>query len=290
MSEPKNEKIPLGIYEKALPDSFDWEEKLLSARDAGYSFMEFSIDETDERIARLKWDSKKKKDLREMSEKTGIPLLSMCLSANRRFPIGSSHASIKKKGMEIVIDAIHFAFQLGIRLVQIAGYDVITGEKSTDLSREAFGNNLRKCLKVAASLGVILAIENVDSEFADSLDKIMYYIKDFHSPWLQIYPDIGNLTAMGQDVTKQLKDYGNHIVAVHIKDTRPEVVRNVPFGEGIVDFVPAFNTLREIGFSGPMLLEMWADNKKDNFNTIKNSREWIVNKLKQSNYLINSFA
>ena len=103
MSEPNNEKIPLGIYEKALPDSFDWEEKLLSARDAGYSFMEFSIDETDERIARLEWDSKKKKDLREMSEKTGIPLLSMCLSANRRFPIGSSHTDIQKRGMEIII-------------------------------------------------------------------------------------------------------------------------------------------------------------------------------------------
>jgi L-ribulose-5-phosphate 3-epimerase len=290
MSEPNNEKIPLGLYEKALPDSFDWEEKLLSARDAGYSFMEFSIDETDERIARLKWDNKKKKDLREMSEKTGIPLLSMCLSANRRFPIGSSHADIQKRGVEIIINAIHFAFQLGIRFIQIAGYDVIAGEKSTDLSMEAFGNNLRKCLKVAASFGVVLAIENVDSEFADSLDKIMYYVKELNSPWLQIYPDIGNLTAMGQDVTKQLKDYGNHIVAVHIKDTKPEVVRNIPFGEGIVDFVSAFNALREIDFCGPMLLEMWADNKKDNFTTIKNSREWIINKLKQSSYLINSFV
>lgn len=290
MSETNREKIPLGLYEKALPDSFDWEERLLYARDAGYSFMEFSIDESDERIGRLEWDIAKKKDLREISEKTGIPLLSMCLSANRRFPIGSSYTDIQKRGMEIILSAIRFAFQLGIRLIQVAGYDVIAGEKSTDLSREAFGNNLRRCLKAAASLGVVLAIENVDSEFADSLDKIMHYVKDFNSPWLQIYPDIGNLTAMGQDVTRQLKDYGSHVAAVHIKDTKPEVIRNVPFSEGIVDFVSAFNTLREISFCGPMLLEMWADDKKDNFNTIKNSREWIVNKLKQSSYLINSFT
>ncbi len=290
MSETGNEKIHLGLYEKALPDSFGWEEKLLSARDAGYSFMEFSIDETDKRIERLEWSSKKKKDLREVSEKIGVPLLSMCLSANRRFPIGSSYPDIQKKGMEIIINAIDFASQLGIRLIQIAGYDVIAGEKSTDLSREAFGNNLKKCLKVAASNGMLLAMENVDSEFSDSLDKIMHYIKDFNSPWLQIYPDIGNLTAMGQDVTKQLKDYGNRIVAVHIKDTKPGVVRNVPFGEGIVDFISVFNTLREIDFCGPLLLEMWADNKKNNFNTIKDSREWIINKLKQSSYLINSFT
>jgi len=209
----------------------------------------------------------------------------MCLSGNRRFPIGSSYLDIQKKGMEIITDAIWFAFQLGIRIIQIAGYDVAAGERSTDLSRETFGINLRKCLNLAASLGVMLAIENVDTNFGDSLDKIMHYIKDINSPWLQIYPDIGNLTAMNQNVQKQLKDHGNHIIAVHIKDARPGIVRNVPFGDGVVNFISAFNILRDIGFCGPMLLEMWADGKKDNYNIIKDSKEWITEKLKQSYYL-----
>ena len=281
----KNGKLSIGLYEKAFPDSLNWEEKLLSARDAGYSFMELSIDETDERIARLKWDIAKKKNLREISEKIGIPLLTMCLSANRRFPIGSSYHDIQKKGMEIIIDATWFAFQLGIRIVQIAGYDVVAEEESTDLSKVTFGMNLKECLNLAASLGVMLAIENVDCEFTDSLDKIMRYVKDINSPWLQIYSDIGNLTAMNQDVTKQLQDYGNHIAAIHIKDTRSGIARNVPFGEGIVDFISAFNTLRNIGFYGPMVLEMWANGKKDNYNIIKDSREWIDGKLKRSYYL-----
>ena len=281
----KNKNFSIGIYEKALPGNLDWEERLLLARDAGYNFMELSIDETDERIERLEWDIVKKKNLREISEKVGVPLLTMCLSGNRRFPIGSPYHDIQKKGMEIITDAIWFAFQLGIRIIQIAGYDVTAGEKSTDLSRETFGINLKKCLNLAASLGVVLAIENVDSEFMDSLGKIMHYIKDINSPWLQIYPDIGNLTAMNQNVQQQLKDYGNHIVAVHIKDTRPGIVRNVPFGEGIVDFVSAFNILKDIGFYGPMLLEMWADGKKDNYAVIKDSKEWVAGKLKQAYYL-----
>ena len=282
--------IPFGLYEKSLPDSLDWKERLICTRDAGYSFMELSIDETDERISRLDWDITKKIELRDISEKTGIPFISMCLSANRRFPIGSSYPGIQKKGLEIIISAIYFAFQTGIRIIQVAGYDVIDGEKSTDISRKTFGINLGKCLKLASSLGVMLAIENVDSKFADSLDKIMKYVKDFNSPWLQIYPDIGNLTAMGQDVEKQLKNYGSHVLAVHIKDTKPGVVRNIPFGEGSVDFISAFDTLREIDFYGPMLLEMWADNDKDNFTIIKNSRTWLIDKLKQSRYPIFGIA
>lgn len=282
--------IPFGLYEKSLPDSLDWKERLICTRDAGYSFMELSIDETDERISRLDWDITKKIELRDISEKTGIPFISMCLSANRRFPIGSSYPGIQKKGLEIIISAIYFAFQTGIRIIQVAGYDVIDGEKSTDISRKTFGINLGKCLKLASSLGVMLAIENVDSKFADSLDKIMKYVKDFNSPWLQIYPDIGNLTAMGQDVEKQLKNYGSHVLAVHVKDTKPGVVRNIPFGEGSVDFISAFDTLREIDFYGPMLLEMWADNDKDNFTIIKNSRTWLIDKLKQSRYPIFGIA
>ena len=290
MTRSIEKTIPFGLYEKSLPDSLDWKERLICTRDAGYSFMELSIDETDERISRLDWDITKKIELRDISEKTGIPFISMCLSANRRFPIGSSYPGIQKKGLEIIISAIYFAFQTGIRIIQVAGYDVIDGEKSTDISRKTFGINLGKCLKLASSLGVMLAIENVDSKFADSLDKIMKYVKDFNSPWLQIYPDIGNLTAMGQDVEKQLKNYGSHVLAVHVKDTKPGVVRNIPFGEGSVDFISAFDTLREIDFYGPMLLEMWADNDKDNFTIIKNSRTWLIDKLKQSRYPIFGIA
>ena len=286
MTGYKNENLSIGLYEKALPENLSWEERLIAVRDAGYSFMEISIDETDERIERLKWDGAKKKNLREISENTGVPILTMCLSGNRRFPIGSSFGDIQKKGIEMIIDAIWFASHLGIRIVQVAGYDVVEGEKSTELSRETFGINIRKSLNLAASLGIMLAIENVDCEFADSLDKIMPYIKDINSPWLQIYADIGNLTAMNQDVGRQLQTCASHIAAIHIKDTLEGAVRNIPFGEGKVDFLSAFKVLKNIGFNGPFLLEMWADDKKDNSAIIKNSREWIVAKLRQTSYFM----
>ena len=286
MTGYKNENLSIGLYEKALPENLSWEERLIAVRDAGYSFMEISIDETDERIERLKWDRAKKKNLREISENTGIPILTMCLSGNRRFPIGSSFGDIQKKGIEMITDAIWFASHLGIRIVQVAGYDVVEGEKSTELSRETFGINIRKSLNLAASLGIMLAIENVDCEFADSLDKIMSYIKDINSPWLQIYADIGNLTAMNQDVGRQLQTCASHIAAIHVKDTLEGAVRHIPFGEGKVDFISAFKVLKNIGFNGPFLLEMWADDKKDNSAIIKNSREWIVAKLRQTSYFM----
>lgn len=40
-------KNPIGIYEKALPNSFTWEEKFKAAKKAGFDYMEISIDESD---------------------------------------------------------------------------------------------------------------------------------------------------------------------------------------------------------------------------------------------------
>ncbi|REB90483.1 xylulose 5-phosphate 3-epimerase, partial [Staphylococcus pseudintermedius] len=47
--------VYLGIYEKALPNQIDIEEQLKMAADLGFQFLELSIDETDNRFARLEW-------------------------------------------------------------------------------------------------------------------------------------------------------------------------------------------------------------------------------------------
>ena len=37
-------KRPLGIYEKALPNDFTWLEKMQAAKQAGFDYIEISID------------------------------------------------------------------------------------------------------------------------------------------------------------------------------------------------------------------------------------------------------
>lgn len=43
----------LGIYEKALPRGLSWEQTFDLVHELGYNFLEFSVDESDERLARL---------------------------------------------------------------------------------------------------------------------------------------------------------------------------------------------------------------------------------------------
>ncbi len=270
---------PFGLYEKALPAHFSWTERMETAKAAGYSFIEISIDESDERLERLQWDSQKRQEIVALQRETGIRLQNMCLSGHRRYPIGTTDLDIQATGMKLMYDAIDFAVDTGIRVIQLAGYDATVGEESTEVTAANFARNLAVSVEYAAAKGVVLAIENMGVLFMDSVTKAMKYVDAIRSPYLQVYPDIGNLDAMNHMIDSELRAGIGHIVGIHIKDTQEGIVRRIPFGEGRVDFIRAFKTIKSIGYAGPLLVEMWADDRPDTCDEIVQAKRWIEEKM-----------
>ena len=229
----------LGLYEKAMPQTLTWKEKLEAAKAAGYDFVEISIDETDEKLARLDWSREERRELVDLMYQIGIPVRTMCLSGHRKYPIGSSDPEICARGMEIMAKAIQLADDLGIRIIQLAGYDVYY-EESTPETVERFGENLKKCEQMAARSGIVLGFETMETEFMNTVEKAMKYVQIIDSPYLGVYPDRGNITdaakADGTDDLEDIRTGAGHLDAVHLKETVPGVFREVPFGTGHVDF------------------------------------------------------
>ena len=270
-----------GLYEKALPADLSWPERLEQAREAGYDFIEISIDESDERLSRLDWDSQEKRKLREAVDETGVFIPTMCLSGHQRYPIGSTYPEIQKKGMEIMDKAIRFASETGIRIVELAGYDSWYDEPSTEETAANFLRNLETSIKWASRLGVHLAIENIGVEFMNSLEKVMRYVNHFRTPYLMAYADIGNLYAANKDIHREFALAGGHIVAIHIKDTVEGVIRRIPYGQGTVDFLTAFRVIRDSCFTGPVVAEMWAEISENPIEEAAAAKRFILERMEQ---------
>lgn len=254
-------ELPLGLYEKAVDNHLSWEEKLSLTKESGFDFMEMGIDATPERLHRL-YSHETVQEVRHAIEDTGIPIRTMALTANRMYPLGSEDIEIQEKALEIVARAIEFAADTGIRIVHLAGYDE-HGVHSNPNTNMIFRDSILYSVRKAASAGVTLAIETMDTSFMGSCENIMSLCREIDSPFLQCYADIGNLTASGIDVERDLRIAGKHIVGVHLKDTRPGVYRDVLFGDGTVDFDKCLNVLSNMGYSGFFTAEMWSyDNVK----------------------------
>ena len=232
----------LGLYEKALPEDWRWQQKLQEAAQTGFDFMELSIDETPERQSRLQWTEVQKKKFSKISREE-LPVTSICLSAHRKYPIGSHFAEVRKKGMDIMEQAIELAYDLGIRIIQLAGYDVYYEEVSDAESKKYFTENLLLASRMAASRGVLLGLETMENDFMNTVEKAMAYVNEIASPYLGVYPDVGNVSNGTENVTADLRSGIGHIFSAHLKETKPGIYRNLRFGEGTVDFHQAADTL-----------------------------------------------
>nr|WP_236681434.1 TIM barrel protein [Spiroplasma mirum] len=136
----------------------------------------------------------------------------------------------------------------------MAGYDVYYEIKDNE-TRKWFFTNLKAGLKLANCYGVMIAIETMDDTFISSITKYLTIKKECPSPWLSVYPDVGNLTDwVGEEVTKEIAIGINEIVGFHLKDTivvsshHPDKFKKVPFGTGCVYFVKILQYLRTVNY------------------------------------------
>lgn len=256
----------IGLYEKAMPPELSWKEKLRMAREAGYDYVEMSIDETEERISRIDMPPGERLKMVEWMYETGIPIRSMCVSALTRYSLGNSDAALCGRGMEIISKAIKLADDLGIRIVMIPGYDVYY-EASTAESQKRFLSNLKKVADIAASYGVSVGLETMENNFMNTVWKAMYYVQQIDSVYLNVYPDSGNIKnaalALGSDEIQDLLAGKGHITSLHLKETIPGIFREIPYGEGHVDFEKIIETAWAIGIR-KYVTEFWY----------KGSAEW----------------
>lgn len=274
----------LGLYEKALPPELTWEERLRAVTELGFDYLEISIDEKDERLARLDWTQTERGVLHRAMRETGVPIQSMCLSGHRRFPYGSTDPAVRARAHEITEKAVLFAREFGIRVIQLAGYDVYY-EPSTPESLRLFEEGLRSACEIAEKYQVMLAMEIMDTPLMSSISRYLKYKAVLPSPWFTVYPDVGNLSAWGNDTAAEISLGRNGMVGVHLKDTLavtedfPGKFKCVPFGSGCVDFPACLGQFEREGYRGPYMIEMWYEPGQDWRAEITNARKFMEEKF-----------
>ncbi len=224
-----------------------------------------SIDERDERLARLDWSKEERLEVVKAIYETGVRIPSICFSGHRRYPLDSKDPVLEEKSLELMKKCIELAQDLGVRTIQLAGYDVYYEEKSPQ-TRQRFIKNLRKASDWAEEAQVVLAIEIMDDPFISSIEKYLTIEKEIDSLLLFVYPDIGNVSAWHNDIYSEFYLGHHDIAALHLKDTYAVTessrgqFRDVPFMQGCVKWEEAFDILRETNYNGPFLIEMWSEN------------------------------
>lgn len=155
-----------------------------------------------------------------------------------------------------------------MRTIQLAGYDAYYDRDAWKESRAYFQENLCRCVEMAAAWGISLGFETMETPFMNTVSKSMTFVAALDSPWLGVYPDCGNLTnaavAEGGAVTADLKTGRGHLLAMHLKPTRPGVFRDMYFDDPAshVDFEADIRAAWALGVRR-YVTELWCLDRPD---------------------------
>jgi len=288
--------ISLGIYEKALRsgplavsgsrvDAEAWRVFLDQVPRAGFSFLDLSIDESPEREARLDWDAGQCRTVRRAAEAAGTFIGGICLSLHRRIGPGSADPDVRRRAREVMARGLQVCHDLGVPVIQLAGYYCYYEDPNPDAERW-YAQLLADAVPTAARLGVVMGIENVDGDDVTSLTKAMEFVDAVDSPYLQLYPDLGNIAEQGLDPGVELAAGEGHMVAMHAKDVRPGEPRRVEMGTGVVNWDRSFALLAAQGWSGRLMIEMWNDDAPDSLSRCAAARTFIKDRAAAAGLIV----
>ena len=277
-------RLPVfGFYEKALhKDPF--EKMFDDILRAGYDSLEFSVDGTDERLARLDWSLGEIHAVRRAAEERSVRIMTLCLSGHKRFSMGNPDPEKRARGLEMMEKALRLAAHLGVRIIQYSGFDVFEDELRTQDTHDWYVDNTYKAARMAERAGVMLAIEPVEGHLLTVKDT-MEVVDLIDSPFLTVYPDPANILSLGVDPLTDLPYGRGRITAVHMRDSLPRIYdATIPFGTGDLDFDGVFRTLDELCFAGPFIVEMWNEDREDYIEYLIQAREYMTESIRRTGF------
>ena len=147
---------------------------------------------------------------------------------------------------------------------------------------DTFCNGMNYLGKIAKEVyGIALTFHHHMGTVVQDPDEVERMMANTDPEYVSLLFDTGHFTYCGADPLEMVKKYVNRIKHVHLKDIRPEVVKEVKDndlsfiegvrrgaftvpGDGCIDFDPIFKVLEENGYEGYMLVEAEQDPAKAN--------------------------
>ena len=155
-------------------------------------------------------------------------------------------------------------------------------------ARKVALEKVRRFAEMASENGVTASLHNeLGSSFQtpSELKQAMTQIKE-----LTICLDTAHGVAAGVDIEKTIDEYQDRITLVHLKDLRAKIpMKEVRFtrdfvnvGRGIIDLQSVVNKLKDVGYSGQLMLEIEALQGEDPGPVVLEGYKYVRNLLNSS--------
>ena len=192
--------------------------------------------------------------LLEIKDNFGIDIVALhpMMSLAEHYTIFSDYERRFDEARDDFLLYFETAARLGAKYINLHG-DRKTGRLPSEEYFERFGILAQD----AKSLGVTLCQENVNN-YRSADPEFLLEMKSYLGELASFTLDIKQCIRAGYTVTEIMEAMGNNIKHVHISDHSPACDCLLPLAGGF-DFTALFYALKEKGYSGAFLIEVYKD-------------------------------
>lgn len=234
------------------------------APEIGFDGLEIPFVKVDDYQDELIWTSEGVSQLRDWAQQYGVEMPS-CVAGRynlRGFP--DDDPAVREEAVELMLNLIDRCAEAGIGKILTAFFGEQAIETEEDIRRAIDG--VGECAPRAEDKGITLALEGtVDVE------RWLRIIDAIDSPAVGVYYDVGNALRFGLDGPEEMRrlDDEGLLSQIHIKDMTYDH-KNMPLGEGDVDWDEVGEALREISYDDYLVLETpRSENPREDYS------EWL---------------
>jgi inosose dehydratase len=139
----------------------------------------------------------------------------------------------------------------------------VTGGKTDewDKLKDKVAENMRKWAETAAASGSKIAVKNHYGQIITSPDRLLWLHKTVNHPNFTLTYDYSHYQAEGFELEPTLRAIAPHCGFIHMKDIEvgSKPLKYLLAGQsGKIDYVKYFRLLREVKYTGPILVEVSA--------------------------------
>jgi sugar phosphate isomerase/epimerase len=168
----------------------------------------------------------------------------------------TASAAARSRRVEFLCRAIDVAARLGSDCVSLWS-GILHDDASREQAFERLLPALGQVLDYAEVKNVTIGFEPEPGMFIDTMASFAELCKRIDSPRLKLTLDVGHLWCLGEaPIENYVRQWADQIVNVHLEDMRRGVHEHLMFGEGEIDFPPLVAVLAEIGYAGPLHVEL----------------------------------
>lgn len=175
--------------------------------------------------------------------------------------LASLNPLMRRASVKQLRECIEFADDIGSGLVVVHSGLLSKDypESMLKQSRMNLIDSISSVLALAEKSDIVLALENQHDggaygviRFPEDYAKI---IEKFDSPYVKGTFDVGHANTFKVDLEASLMKISDYLVNIHIHDNDGKRDLHLPVGEGVIDFRGVLKTLKNLNYSGPLIIE-----------------------------------